>query len=338
MLTYEEKLKAAYKKIIKAKNVLLISHTSPDADALSSLGAMIEFLREKKINFYAFAEKKKDGEYPFIPNEKFIYSQIPQSLDEFDVVVVLDCGSVSRTALESLIMNSIADRRGDKHPFFIEIDHHEKSSSYADIEIRRQDKASTTSIVHDLLKINRVNINKATSDCILSGLMSDTGCFLHSNSTAEAIALASDMLSYGASFHKILHATTKNSNFISLKIWGKVIENLYFDIASGLASSGLSEEEIKEIKKSGAENDENELAADLFGVIVSSICSFKDVKVALLLREENGLVKGSLRTNSDHIDVAKIASQFGGGGHKKAAGFSINGYLIKTEKGWKVRK
>lgn len=338
MQTYEEKLKAAYKKIIKAKNVLLLSHTSPDADALSSLAAMIEFLREEKINFYAFADKKKDGEYPFIPNEELIKSEAPKSLESFDVVVVLDCGSISRTKIEELIINSIADRSGSDKPFFIELDHHEKLSSYADIEIRRQDKASTTSIVHDLLKINGVNINKATSDCILSGLMSDTGCFLHSNSTAEAIALASDMLSYGASFHKILRATTKNSNFISLKTWGKVIENLHFDSTSGLASSGLSEQEIKEIKKSGAENDENELAADLFGVIVSSICSFEGVKVALLLREENGLVKGSLRTNSDHIDVAKIAGQFGGGGHKKAAGFSINGYLVKTEKGWKIKK
>lgn len=338
MQTYEEKLKEAYKKIIKAKSVLLLSHTSPDADALSSLAAMIEFLRGEKINFYAFADKKKDGEYPFIPNEEFINSEAPKSLNSFDVVIVLDCGSINRTKIEELIINSIADRHGSDKPFFIELDHHEKLSSYADIEIRRQDKASTTSIVHDLLKVNGANINKATSDCILSGLMSDTGCFLHSNSSAEAIALASDMLSYGASFHKILRATTKNSNFISLKTWGKVIENLHFDEVSGLASSGLSEEEIKEIKKSGAENDEKELAADLFGVIVSSICSFEGVKVALLLREEGGLIKGSLRTNSDHIDVAKIASQFGGGGHKKAAGFSINGYLVKTEKGWKIKK
>jgi phosphoesterase RecJ-like protein len=338
MQTYEEKLKIAYKKIFGAKNILLVSHTSPDADALSSLAAIIEILREKKINFYAFADKKKDAEYPFIPNEQFINSEAPKSLNAFDVVVILDCGSLSRTGIENLIINSIATRESSNKPFFIELDHHEKISNYADLEIRRQDKASTTSLVHDLLKINGVNINKAISDCILSGLMSDTGCFLHSNSTAEAIALASDMLSYGASFHKIIRATTKNSNFISLKTWGKIIENLYFDKTSGLASSGLSQAELEEIKKSGAENDEKELAADLFGVIVSFICSFEGVKVALLLREENGIVKGSLRTNGEHFDVAKIASQFGGGGHKKAAGFSIKGHLIKTEKGWKVKK
>lgn len=337
-MTYEEKLKIAYKKILKAKNILFISHTSPDADALSSLAAMIEFAREKKINFHAFADRKKDGEYHFIPNEEFISSVPPKSLKPFDVVMIMDCGSISRTGLEKMIINTIADRNNEEKPFFIEIDHHEKISNYADLEIRRQDKASTTSLIYDLFKTNNETPNKIISDCILSGLMSDTGCFLHSNSSAEAIALASDMLSYGASFHKILKATTKNSNFTSLKIWGKVIENLHFDETSGLASSGLSEEEISEIKKSGAENDENELAADLFGVIVSSICSFEGVKVALLLREEGGTVKGSLRTNSDSIDVAKIAGQFGGGGHKKAAGFSLPGKLIKTEKGWKIRK
>jgi phosphoesterase RecJ-like protein len=147
------------------------------------------------------------------------------------------------------------------------------------------------------------------------------------------------MLSYGASFHKILQATTKNSNFLSLKIWGKVIENLYFNQITGLVSSGLTAIDIKNLEKSlsGAQAEEN-LAVDLFGIIVSFMCSLRGVKVALLLREENGVIKGSLRTNSDNIDVAEIASRFGGGGHRKAAGFSLSGSLVRTERGWKIRR
>ena len=60
------------------------------------------------------------------------------------------------------------------------------------------------------------------------------------------------------------------------------------------------------------------------------------VQVALLLREENGRIKGSFRTNSDEIDVARLAQNWDGGGHKKAAGFSIVGHLQATETGWKV--
>lgn len=338
-MNYKEKLIKAYNKIIEANNVLLIGHLSPDADALSSVAAIIEILKSHEIDFYAFALGKQDGQYSFIPNEKLIYSKAPKTLNHFDVVVTLDCGSLARTGIEEDVLNSIKHRnavRTKTFPYFIEIDHHEKTEDWSDLEIRRQDKASTSAIVYDLLKYNNETINKNLSECVLSGLMSDTGCFLHSNSSPAAIALASEMLNRGASFNKILKATTQNSNLLSLKIWGRAIENLHFNHKTGLASSGLSKEELMEIKND-SEGDED-LIADLFGIIVSFICSYQGVKVALLLREEHGIIKGSLRTNEDNIDVANIAAQFGGGGHKKAAGFSITGKLKRTDNGWKVVK
>lgn len=338
-MTYQEKLKKAYDKIIEANNILLISHISPDADAVSSVAAVIEVLKEKKKKFSAFSLDKKEGAYNFIPNEELVSSEAPKSLNQFDVVVVFDCGSLARTGIEMEIRTSLEIRRQSqtkKFPYFIEIDHHEKTEDWADLEIRRQDKASTSSMVYDLLKVGGYQINKNVSECVLSGLMSDTGCFLYSNATSKTIALASEMLNQGASFNKILRATTKNSNLLSLKIWGRAIENLHFNQETGLVSSGLTEIEIKDLEANSEENEN--LIADLFGIIVSFLSSLKGVKVALLLREENGIIKGSLRSNNSGIDVAKIAGQFGGGGHKKAAGFSLSGKLIKTDRGWKVRR
>lgn len=338
-MTYQEKLKKAYDKIIEANNILLISHISPDADAVSSVAAVIEVLKEKKKKFSAFSLDKKEGAYNFIPNEELVSSEAPKSLNQFDVVVVFDCGSLARTGIEMEIRTSLEIRRQSqtkKFPYFIEIDHHEKTEDWADLEIRRQDKASTSSMVYDSLKVGGYQINKNVSECVLSGLMSDTGCFLYSNATSKTIALASEMLNQGASFNKILRATTKNSNLLSLKIWGRAIENLHFNQETGLVSSGLTEIEIKDLEANSEENEN--LIADLFGIIVSFLSSLKGVKVALLLREENGIIKGSLRSNNSGIDVAKIAGQFGGGGHKKAAGFSLSGKLIKTDRGWKVRR
>lgn len=338
-MTYQEKLKKAYDKIIEANNILLISHVSPDADAVSSVAALIEVLKEKKKKFSAFSLGKKEGAYNFIPNEELVSSEAPKSLNQFDVIVVFDCGSLARTGIEMEIRTSLEIRRQSKtkkFPYFIEIDHHEKTEDWADLEIRRQDKASTSAMVYDLLKVGGYQINKNVSECVLSGLMSDTGCFLYSNATAKTVALASEMLNQGASFNKILRATTKNSNLLSLKIWGRAIENLHFNQETGLVSSGLTEIEIKDLEANSEENEN--LIADLFGIIVSFLSSLKGVKVALLLREEDGIIKGSLRSNNSEIDVAKIAGQFGGGGHKKAAGFSLSGKLIKTDRGWKVRR
>ena len=338
-MNYQEKLKLAYKKILKAESVLLIGHLSPDADAISSLSAIIEILKNENKNFYAFALEKKHGIYDFIPNENLVGEEAPKSLNYFDLVITLDCGSLSRTGIEELVRESLEIRKKSqtkKFPFFIEIDHHEKTEDWADLEIRRQDKASTSAIVYDLLKAGKNEITKKISECILSGLMSDTGCFLYSNADSKAIALASELLNSGANFNKLLKATTKNSNLLSLKIWGRAIENLHFNKETGLASSALSEEELEELKNNSEEKED--LIADLFGIIISFICSLQGVKVSLLLREEGGVIKGSLRTNENNIDVAALAGKFGGGGHKKAAGFSLKGYLKKTENGWKVRR
>ena len=338
-MTYQEKLKKAYDKIIEANNILLISHLSPDADAVSSVAALIEVLKEKKKKFLAFSLGKKEGAYNFIPNEELVSGEAPKSLNQFDVIVIFDCGSLARTGIEPEIRASLEVRRQSgtkKFPYFIEIDHHEKTEDWADLEIRRQDKASTSAMVYDLLKVGGYQINKNISECILSGLMADTGCFLYSSATAKTVALASEMLNQGASFNKILRATTKNSNLLSLKIWGRAIENLHFNQETGLVSSGLTEIEIKDLEANSEENEN--LIADLFGIIVSFLSSLKGVKVALLLREEDGKIKGSLRSNNSEIDVAKIAGQFGGGGHKKAAGFSLPGKLIRTDKGWKIRR
>ncbi len=335
-MNYQEKLKLAYNKIKRAKKILLIGHLSPDADTISSVAAIIELIKEEKKYFYAFAEGKKDGDFSFIPNEGLIKSTKPDSLDFFDLIILLDCGSLSRSGIEEEIKKTINFRRNSS-PYFIEIDHHEKITPWSDLEIRRSDRASTSIVIYDLLKANNIKINKALSNCILSGLVSDTGCFLYSNSTPKTISIASEMLSYGASFNKILKATTKNSNLLSLKIWGKAIENLHFNTETGLASSGLNEEELLELKSKFRENNEEIIVADLFSLIVSFICSLRGVKIALLLREESGVIKASLRTNDNLINVAQLASKFGGGGHQKAAGFSLKGKLIKTENGWKVR-
>ncbi|MDA3802986.1 MAG: DHH family phosphoesterase [Patescibacteria group bacterium] len=330
MKNYEEKLKKAWQIIVNSKNVLLIGHLSPDSDALSSVSVFIDVLSSLQIDYYAFTLLKKENEYEYIPHSEKIQNTPPKTLKNFDAIIVFDCGSIERTALEKEILET----KINKSAYIIDIDHHQKASNYADIEIRRQDKASTSMIVYDVLKANNWPITKNISEAVLSGIIGDTGCFTHSNSSAEAIKVAAETLSYGAAFHKIIKESTNKSNLLSLKIWGKMIDNIHFNRKTGLISSGITEKELNDLE----DNEEDDKAVeDLFGIIVSFICSIKDVKVALLLREEKGIIKGSLRTNQDYIDVSKIASQFGGGGHKKAAGFSRKGYLERTETGWKIR-
>lgn len=331
-MNFNEKLQLAYHKIKKAKNILFVAHISPDADALSSLGVMISLAKKTDIRFYAYAEQKKEGDYSFIPNIDLISSKKPNDLSVFDLIISLDCGQLSRTNLREEIKNILEDY--DRKSFYIEFDHHVPREHYADLEIRYPDKASTTEILYYFFRINNLEITKDVANCILTGIVADTGYFFHSNSSQQALLISSRMLLLGASLKNIIHHMVYNKNFLSLKIWGRVLDNMIFNKKTGLVISALTTKEMEELSL----NNNTSIESDLFGEIVSSLNSLSGVKVALLLREQDGLVRGNLRTNLDNMDVSKIAQKFNGGGHKKAAGFTIPGYLKKIDYGWDVVK
>lgn len=334
-MNFTEKLQLAHQKIKQAKNILLIGHIHPDADAIASLGAMIEVAKKFNLAFYAFAGHKPDSAYRFINNEVLVSSVEPDDLRMFDVILIVDCGSISRTGLETSLRQLIKDeqfRLLAGRPYIIEFDHHEQQESYADLEIRDPAKAATTEIVYNFLVANRLEITKTLADCILIGLMTDTGHFLHANASREALAISSEMLLRGASLPKIINKTVHDKSFSSLKVWGRVLEKMKFNEETGLAISALTSQELEELL-TPAEKESN---VDLFGGIVSFLSYLSDVRVALFLREEGEFVKASLRTNDDDIDVADLAAKWGGGGHKKAAGFSVRGRLKETETGWSI--
>lgn len=331
-------LQSVYVRLKTAKRVLLIGHISPDADALASLGAMLEVARILGRETYAYADNKPADLYSFIPHEDLIQGEPPADLRIFDVILVLDCGSISRTALEARLRTLLkAAETGQlaKRPYIIEFDHHQPQEAYADLEIRLPDKASTTEIIYHFLRANGLEISKPLADCILIGLMTDTGHFLHANSSREAIAIASEMLLRGASLPKIIDHTVNNKSFSTLKIWGRALDNMHFNPETGFIFSALTADELADLSYGDADLSPT---LDLFGDIVSFLSAFSGVRIALLLREEGGRVKGSLRTNDNKIDVAKIAQNWGGGGHKKAAGFNMEGKLVVTTTGWKVVK
>jgi len=330
-----EKLQLTYFKLKSARRILVVGHTAPDADALASVGAVLEIASFLGSEAYGFSDKKPEGAFDFIPNSSSIRAVPPDDLLVFDVIIILDCGSLSRTALEDRIramLRAESEKRISKRPYLIELDHHELQDTYADLEIRLPDMASTTEIIYHLLIANKLPITRVLADCILIGLMTDTGHFLHANSSREALAVASEMLLRGASLPNIISHTVNNKSFASLKIWGRALENMRLNQATGLATAALTDNDLQELLSP----DGLSVDPDVFGDIVSFISRLEGVRVGLLLREEEGRVKGSLRTVHNDIDVAKIAKNWNGGGHKKAAGFSLPGRLVKTETGWKV--
>jgi bifunctional oligoribonuclease and PAP phosphatase NrnA len=329
------KFKASWKKILESKRVLLVSHLSPDVDAIASLGALIEVLKDLNKDFVAFADGKND-DYYFIPNEEYIigskddlFRAVKEKYNDgkdfdsgilnfFDLIISVDCGSVERTSLSDEI-EEINDFMLDT--FIIEFDHHPLVTSYADIEIKVP-LASTTEVLYHFVDINNLDINRSLANCLLAGILTDTANFLYPSVSSSTLKIASEMMTLGAQFPKLTNKTWRNKSVSEMKLWGLALNNLQVNKKYNVAFSVLLHEDLNEFKKKFGG-----WGSDIFSDIVGFLSSLSEADAVFLLREEEvGNIKGSIRAGSNSaVDVSRFASFFGGGGHKKAAGFFIKG-------------
>lgn len=317
-----DKLQLAYETIKSAQNILLTTHGRPDGDALSSTCAMLEICLNEKKRVTAFCFDTPPETFSFLPHlEKIISDKSKFDFSDFDLIIALDCGHVSRTNLSEEIENRTPDQ------FMIEIDHHPKIQDYADLEIRDPACSSTAEVIYNFIKANKIKINKNLANCILTGIMTDTGNLLYESTSDQTIQIASEMLTRGARFPKIIDNTWRNKSLGAMKVWGEAMSNLEINQKYGIAYSVLTKEMIK---GKGASEEELEGLSGFLNNLYG-------IKALMLLREEdNNKIKGSLRTADPNVDVSALAKHLGGGGHVRASGFVVEGKIEKTKTGWKI--
>jgi phosphoesterase RecJ-like protein len=327
-----------YQRLLASKRVLIVSHVNPDGDALASMAAMIDILESFSKPRFAYAHNKQSTNFYFLPHEEEISGSWPEGfkLSDFDMMVAVDCGSLSRTNLENEVKSlSDAERR---QIFIVEIDHHPAIDDYADVVIRLPEKASTTEVIYGFLKSNKHIINKGLADCILTGILTDTANFLYPSASDETISIASEMMGYGARFGKIMQSTWKNKSWLSMKVMALALDSLSINNRYGIAVSVVAFDDLRRAGLGEFLDPENiQLLNEVYNEAVAFLSNLGGVKAVLLLREsEPGQLKGSWRSSSPDIDVSILARHLGGGGHSKAAGFSFSGSVIRINGGWKI--
>lgn len=320
-MTNQTKYSQIYSKIKEAKNVLLLTHEKPDVDAVSSVCAFIEFLENLGKNYLAFCNDAPPARYDFLPHmEKITSDKTKLNFENFDLIIILDCGSIKRTKLENKIMARSTNQ------FLIEIDHHIKQEDGADLELRDSEAAATALLVYEFFKANKIRINKNIANCILAGILTDSGNFIYQTTTDKTVKVSGEMLRAGANLPRIMDNTLRNKNLAALKIWGKAMARMQINEKYNIAFTVLTEEDIKDL-------DEEDLEG-----IPNFLGNLNDVKAIMVIRQQtDGTIKGSFRSAHPDANVAVLAQALGGGGHIKAAGFNIEGRLRKTgDGGWKV--
>lgn len=328
-----------YSRIKGAKKILLVTHERPDGDALGSICVMMEFLENLSKSYLAYCANLPSANFNYLPHvEKITADKNSFNFAEFDLIIALDCGDIRRTRLA----DEIAGRNADQ--FVINIDHHSASPTgrreiddFADLEIKNPQSASTSELVYNFFRTNKIKINKNMANCLLTGISADTGNFIFPATSDKTIKISSEMLARGANLPQIIENTWRNKSLGGLKIWGKAMANLQINKKYNLAFTVLTLEDIKTDginphAKIGVGINEDELEG-----IANFLSNLSGVKGVLLLTErEDGTIKGSLRSADNGADVSRLARALGGGGHVKAAGFVIEGKLKQIDGGWKI--
>ena len=241
-IALKNKFIAAYEKILAANNILLVTHERPDGDGLATLCALSVFLDELEKSQTLFCTDAPQDFYSFLPNIKKITTVRPADFSVFDLIIVVDCGCLARTKL----IEEIGGR--NKNQFVIEFDHHPKTDDYSDLEIRLI-KSSAAEVLYYFFHYNGLHFSKDIANCLLTGILTDTGNLLFGAVTPETIRIASLMLLAGATFPKITRHTLQNKSLAAMKAWGKILDNLKLNKKYNLAYSVLTWEEIKKLKE-----------------------------------------------------------------------------------------
>lgn len=302
----EKAFRQAYRLISKSQNILLIFHECPDGDAIASSLAMYIFLTglEKRTDLAVKDEIPKY--FNFLVASYSIKRDF--LLGDYDLVIAVDCGDSRRTGFPARI-EAIA-----KVKPLINIDHHSSNNlkKYAGVNLVDENAAATAEVVYRFLKYLKVKIDSRIATYILAAIYYDTGGFYHSNVTSSTLNIASECLRHGARFGLIADNAVNVRSSSGLKLWGSALVNMR--IKNNIAFSYLDHQVVL---ANGAKPD------DAAGV-VNLINSLPEAKVAILFIDTpDGKIKASLRTEESDIDVSKLARLFGGGGHRRAAGFTL---------------
>ena len=315
------KLKDDFRKakeaIIAHSDIFLLTHHDPDGDALGSISAVSLALKRLGKNTKSFISGKYADRYNYLP--------LPLFEQDFNacqkcLFIVLDCADLSRTF-------HLSNLKKDHNFFIINIDHHPQDNKFGHINIVDTEATSASELVFFLILELGLEVDKDLAEMILTGIVADTGCFKHSNTTDRGLEIASFLAKKGASIKKIVDNLEKSKKLNTLKLWGKVLSGIKKNNQKGIVSAVITNQDLEDC---GATKE------DLEGV-VNLIAAIPESKAALLLREdEEGNIKGSLRSDPDGLDVSRVASLFGGGGHVRASGFKIKAKIKETDNGWEI--
>ncbi|MBH38000.1 hypothetical protein CL658_03100 [bacterium] len=280
-----------------AQKILITAHQYPDIDAIGSCLALAEAIKKNKT-VKVWIPKNDSKEWDCFPKFDYIEKDFPNNF-KFDTCIVCDCSNLERVDQYEHISNAT-------HTFTtINIDHHSDNNYFGDINIVKT-ISSVGELLYELFQHLNIPISSPMAICLYAAISFDTGRFAYSNVTEKTLETASKLVKLGATPYVITQAMEENKSEKDFQLIKIAIDNLVINNDAGFAYTTIPKRSPKGSIK-----------------IIDFIRQLKDIDLLIVFQElQSKLVKVNLRSKSE-INVSKIAQQFGGGGHDKAAGIVL---------------
>jgi phosphoesterase RecJ-like protein len=309
-LSREEALDAVADELRSAERFLLTTHENPDGDALGSLlalQAILSQLGKDSVMYLAAKEFPLPVEYRFLPLEEVFHEPPADVVDR--VIVFLDCGNIDRTP-DGFLRS--ADAR------VVNIDHHHDNTRFGQVNLVDTEASSTAEIVYGLAKALGAEVTPEIASALYVGLVTDTGRFSYDNTGPAAHRLAAALIEAGVEVGDTYRRLYERVPIEKLRLVARALEKIERRDDCRLALTYLA---ASDYEATGA-------SEVLTEGIIDYIRALEGTAVAAVVRdrgEEAGSArKVSLRAADGEVDVSAIARRHGGGGHRRAAGFSTD--------------
>lgn len=289
-------------KLFSEKSVALFMHMRPDGDTIGSTLALFNALKQKGIDAKVFCSDVIPNKFSYLPSVKFVSTQL---CGEYSALISVDCADVTR-------LGDFANYYS-VHKNTYNLDHHISNTHYAKLNYV-VDNASNCENVYELLMQADIVINKEIADLLLTGIVTDTGNFNHSNVTEKTFEKAGKLLSYGADVNKITYNTFKAQSKERAKLHGIVSSKIRYFLGDRFGVMTVTQEDLR---LTGATQDQTEGFIDF---LMGIECVEVGACVMEIAKE-----KYKISFRSKGTDVNAVAGTFGGGGHKVASGCQIQG-------------
>lgn len=295
--------------IATSEKVVVVSHTNPDADAYGSSCGLALGLRAFGKDVSVYNDHGFIPRYQIIPGAEGVIKGAWPQLGPQDLLIVVDCGAEDRVG-DELVQHL---RQAST---VVNIDHHASNSLFGTINFVVEQSSSTCELIFEVLRslekeTNRQDIiTKSVAECLLSGIIGDTGSFRYPSTTPRTFRVAAELVERGARLDVLAQELFATQSIVALRLQSEALGAVRLH-PNGFAEVIVTQEMLKKHKAEILDAESlAERARDIEGV-----------KVSALYKQDVDLWRISLRSRRGVVDVSTIAQNFGGGGHRAAAAF-----------------